>query len=471
VIFCLRRRLAVAIAVAIVCALLDCGVALAGSSMSANVLGRLSDDPDHTFDVAVVTKRGREGAVIQALHIKQSQTFPEFGVVFVKATGNEVLNWPEIGDVEFVEVLDDGEATIVYHLIAQLHRIEFFDNLGFFRPGVINLSIGPPHSLIGKDASGERTVRRVLQDVIERHGIPVVLSVGNDGPEPGLTNGWATQGVFLATATDAAGTELWSRASRFAPPMSKDLTMFGAQGIDTIGARPGCRAKSKEEMEAEERAHLEDVVGRENVPCFDLASGTSFSAAFLSQYVCLVHQSMGILALKLSSTTTANAELEVPPFVRAYIDNAFDRDHPYFRNRLADAQKHFGPLRTKISSTEIQDARDMLVATAANISVRYNPRSVKAFLVHASVPVDGLPREQIGEGFLSKASIRNMLLQLHYADLVEILGEDAPQQITWVERIKRTRNPLVFTEQQVKDIEQYCTKYDLILGMPLLAQP
>jgi hypothetical protein len=224
-------------------------------------------------------------------------------------------------------------------------------------------------------------------------------------------------------------------------------------------------------MEAEERVRLADVVGRENVPCFELASGTSFAAAFLSRHVCLVHQAMGILALKLSSSTAANIEIDVPPFIRAYIDNTFDRDHPYFRNRLADTQKHFGSLRTKISSAERQDAWDMLVGTAANISIHFNPRSVRAFLVYASTPVNGLSREQIGEGFLSGAAIRNMLLQLRYAEFVEILGEGAPQRMTWVNRIKETRNPLVFTEQQVKDIEQYCTNYDLIIGLPLLGQP
>jgi hypothetical protein len=469
-IICLRS-LSVAVAVAIVCALLDYTAALAGPSITTEALGRLNDDPDHTFVVTIATKRGQERAVVQSLHIRQSEAFPEFGVIFVKATGNEVLNWSEIDDVEFVDVLDDVEATVVYHLVAQLHRIEFFDNLGVFQPGVLNLSIGPPRKLIGKDASGERTVRRVLQDVIERHGIPVVMSVGNDGPEPGLTNGWATQGVLLATAMNAAGTEVWSRASRFAPPMPGDLTMFGTLGIDTIGPRANCRAKSKEEIEAEERARLADVVGRENVPCYELATGTSFAAALLSRHTCLVHQAIGILALKLSSSTAANVELDVPAFIRAYIDNTFDRDHPYFLNRLADTQKHFGPLRTKISSAERQDAWDMLVGRAANISVRYNPRSLRAFLVHASAPVNGLSREQIGEGFLSSAAIRDMLLQLHYADLVEILGEDAPQRMTWVNRIRETRNPLVFTEQQVTDIEQYCANYDLVLGLPLLGRP
>lgn len=91
--------------------------------------------------------------------------------------------------------------------------------------------------------------------------------------------------------------------------------------------------------------------------------------------------------------------------------------------------------------------------------------------MRAAIPVTGLPREWVGEGFLSTASIRNMLLQLRYADLVEILGDGAPLQAKWVRRIRQTKNPLVFTDQQVSDIEQYCTNFDLVLGLPLLGQP
>jgi hypothetical protein len=467
----IRPKPILVVVIVIACIVFNCGPASAELSITTEALGRLSEDPDHNLIVAIGVKRGSERAIVQLLKIKQSEAFPEFGVIFVKATAGEVLDWPNTDDVVFVDVLDDIEATVVYHVVAQLHRIEFFDNLGVFQPGVINVSIGPPRKLIGKDASGERTIRRALNDLMERHGIPVVMSVGNDGPEPGLTNGWATPGVFIATAMNAAGTELWPRSSRFGAPMAKDLTLFGAQGIDTIGPRANCRPKSKEEMEAEERARMADVVGRDNVACFELASGTSFAAALVSRQVCLVHQSMGILALKLSSLTPANVDIDVPPFIRAYIDNTFDRSHSAFVNRLADSERHFGPLRTKLSPTERQDAWDMLVGMAADISIRYNPRSVRAFLVRAARPVNGLSREQIGEGFLSLTGIRNMLLQLHYSDLVEMLSEGDPRQASWIKRVKDTRDPLVFTPAQVSDVEQYCNEYDLILGLPLFGHP
>ena len=109
----------------------------------------------------------------------------------------------------------------------------------------------------------------------------------------------------------------------------------------------------------------------------------------------------------------------------------------------------------------------MLVAPAVNISVRYSAKAVRAFLVRASAPVSGLSREQIGEGFLSPAGIKAMLLKLRYADLVDVLGEGVPQKRVWADRIRQTRNPLVFSEQQVDNIAEYCANYDLILGLPL----
>jgi hypothetical protein len=444
---------------------------LAGLALTANSQGRLNDDPDHDLVAAVATKRGKEKAVVEALHITNSEVFPEFGVVFVKAKAREILEWSDIDDVDFVDVLDDTQASVVYHLLAQLHRIEFLDDIGVFRPGVLNLSIGPPRSLIGQDSSGERTVQRAISDLIHRHGIPVVISVGNDGPEPGLTNGWATPGAFLASATNAAGTELWIRSSRFTVPMPANLTMFAAQGIDTIGPRANCRPKSQAERDADERAHLSDVVGPANVACFEIASGTSFAAGFLTRCVCFAHQSMGILALKVSSLTPIDVNLNVPAFVRVYIDSGFDRAHAAFANRLADSGRVYGPLKVKISASEKQNAYAMLVSSGVDIVLRYSPEAVKQLLARASSPVGGLSREQVGEGFVSLASMKTMLSQLRYSDLVDLFGRDDPRHAGWTNRLMQSRNPQVFTLEEVNDIEEYCNKYDLILGMPLFGSP
>jgi hypothetical protein len=451
--------------------LICCNPLLAELAITTNALARLQDDPDHEIVAAIGVKRGEERATVEELKVKNSESFPEFGIIFVKAKANEILNWPNSERVDFVDVLDDTEAAIVYHLLAQLHRIEFFDDLGVYRPGVVNLSLGPPRSLIGKDASGERAVQRALGDLMGRHGIPVVMSIGNEGPEPGLTNGWAAPGALLATAMNAAGTELWPRASRFMAPSPDGLTMFAAQGIDTIGPRANCSPKSGEELDAEERVHLAELMGSDKVACFEVATGTSFAAAFLSRYVCSIHQALEILALKLSSLTPVNAAVEIPPFVRAYVDNGFDRTHPVFSNRLADARKHFGPLRITLSASEKQDAWDSLVTTGVDIPISYNPRSVRQLLSRAAIPVAGFSREQIGEGFLSPSGIRKMLVALRYSDLVELMGENDPRHDSWVNRVKGTENHLAFTADEVSDLTQYCEKFDLVLGLPLFSQP
>ena len=448
-----------------------CDPVSAGLALTANSQGRLDDDPDHDLVAAVAAKRGRQKAVVEALHIRSSQAFPEFGVIFVKAKAREILEWPDIDDVDFVDILDDTQAAVVYHLLAQLHHIESLDDIGAFRPGVLNISIGPLRSLIGQDASGERTVQRATNDLIHRHGLPVVISAGNDGPEPGLINGWAAPDAFIATAANATGTELWTRASRFTAPIPANLTMFATQGIDTIGPRAGCRPKSQAERDADERAHLSDAVGSANVACFEVASGTSFAAGFLTRYVCLAHQSLGILALKVSSLTPIEVDLDVPPFVRAYIDSGFDRAHAAFANRLADSERHYGPLKINISRSEKQNAYTMLVASGVDIVLRYSPEAVKALLIRASSPVGGLNREQVGEGFVSSASMKTMLSQLRYSDLVDLFGKDDPRRATWTDRLTHSQNPLVFTSKEVNDLDEYCNKYDLILGLPLFGRP
>jgi hypothetical protein len=332
-------------------------------------------------------------------------------------------------------------------------------------------SIGPPRSLIGKDGSGERAVRRAILDLIERHGIPVVMSAGNDGPQPGFVNGWAPRGAFVATAVNDKGTFLWERSSRYSAPMPPDVTMFAANGIDTVGARAGCRPKSQAQLEADEKAHLADIVGKDNLSCFEVASGTSFAAGVLTQTVCLLHQGLAILALKTSGLTPTNRDISVPPFIRAHIDNGFDRDHTLFANRLVDARVHYGPMMITLPQSAKEDARRMLLDTGADVDIHYRPATVRALLRRAAVPVGQLTREEIGFGFVSVALITNMLMELHYDALVEALAEADPRQATWLGRIKSSGNPLVFSATEVDQIRQYCTSYDLILGFPLFGRP
>jgi Subtilase family len=458
------------IAAAIACISLS-GSASAGLNITAEGQSRLEEALDREIVVVVAAVRGHERDVIRTLHITKSETIPEFGITFVKANAQEVLAWQDDAQVDFIDILDDSQAATVYNLLAKLHRVEFLDDLGVFKPGVLNISIGPPRSLIGKDGSGERAVQRAIRDVIERHGIPVVMSAGNDGPQAGFINGWAPAGAFIATATDAKGTLLWDRSSRYSAPMPDNVIMFAANGIDTIGARAGCRPKSQAQQEADDRAHLDEIVGKDKAPCFEVASGTSFAAAFLTQSVCLLHQALAVLALKTSGLTPVNQSISLAPFVRAYIDNGFDRSHPQFANRLADSRFHYEPLTVSLSQSTKEDARRVLLDSGVDVDIHYRPAIVHALLRRAAVPVGQLTREEIGYGFVSGAGIANMLAGLHYDALVESLAESDPRRTTWVNRIRRAGNPLVFEAAEIDRLQQYCQSYDLILGLPLFGQP
>ena len=447
-----------------------CCPATAGLNITANGQAYL-DDPDREIVVVIATARGKEQNVIQALHIVRSETMPEFGTIFAKVKAQQVLEWPENSEVDFVDILDDSQAAVVYHLLAQLHRIELLDDVGAYRPSVLNISIGPPRNLIGKDGSGERAVQRAILDVIERHGIPVVISAGNDGPQSGLVNRWAPPGALIATATDSTGTVLWERSSRYAAPMPSNVTMFAANGVDTVGARAGCRPKSQEQQDADERAHLVDIVGQANAPSFEVASGTSFAAGNLTKSVCLLHQALGLLALKSAALTPINQDVSVPPFVRTYIDSGFDRSHPVFSNRLADARLHYGPMTITLSQSTKEDARRVLLGNGVDVDIHYRPVAVAALLRRAAAPRGELTREQVGDGFISAKLVANFLAELHYDGLVAALAESDPRRATWIDRIKSSGNPPVFSSTEVDQIGSYCESYDLVLGIPLFSQP
>ena len=336
---------------------------------------------------------------------------------------------------------------------------------------VLNISIGPRRDLIGKDGSGERAIQRAITYLIEVRGIPVVMSAGNDGPEPGLVNRWAPPGSFLATAANSNGSILWERSSRFVAPMPNDVAMFAADGIDTIGARAGCRPKSAEQEEADRRAHLADVVGESNVSCFEVASGTSYAAGNLTRSICLLSQALALLALKSNALTPIDQEIPIPPFVRAFIDSGFDRSHPVFADRLADARAHYGPMLITLSQAAKETVFRSLVGTGADVNIHYRPSAISALLRRAAAPMAPYKREQVGYGFISAQLIATMLTQLHFDDLVDALAEADPRRGIWVDRMRRLGNPVVFTDAEVSQIRSYCEKYDLVLGFPLFANP
>ena len=114
--------------------ILLCWHAFAGLNITTNAQAYL-DDPDRDILVVLGVTTGKEQNVISALKIAKSETIPEFGIIFAKVKAHDVLEWPDDTTVNFVDVIDNSQDAVVYHLIAQLHRIALLENVGTFRRG------------------------------------------------------------------------------------------------------------------------------------------------------------------------------------------------------------------------------------------------------------------------------------------------------------------------------------------------
>jgi hypothetical protein len=428
----------------------------------------LQEDPARPVLAALVSAPKGAEQLARALGLKQYGIFHYIDTVITRAPASRLLEWQERDDVVLIDPIVQVMESRVTNLLTEIYRIVLYRHLGTFHPAVLNLSIGVPREWLNQGLTADRVVHRAIEYVVGRLEIPVVMSAGNDGPVPGLVNPWAlARGVLIAGATDAQGTRLWSRSSRFAQNSSQAQAFFVAHGENTIGALPLGQQKTAEQLTAERDIDLAAIVGPEHVAHYSVASGTSFAAATLSRAICLVHQAIATLKAR-ASTNAAVGTATLEPFVRAYIDSGFDRRHPVFANRLADERRHFGPPSYPLTAQRKQQFWNLLVGNAIDLNMRYSPASVEQVLGRSARPVKGLDQDAVGAGFVSWQAIAETLRDLKMSDLVDLFGDAAdPQTPEWRRALVTAGDPPVFDASEVDRFDDYCQKYDLVLGLRL----
>jgi hypothetical protein len=276
--------------------------------------------------------------------------------------------------------------------------------------------------------------------------------------------------AFVVGAADAKGETLFDRSSRFASPPPSRPHLLLAEGIDTLGPRAGCRPKTEAERKEDLKGKLSARVGAGTEACWEIKSGTSFSAGMVTKMLCLIHQSLSALRSVSDPATVAGAPTGLPTFVRAYVDFDFDRELKVFENRLADSRVHFGPLAIAYPKEFRQTFTDFLLLDPIDLRLRYEPETALAMLEAFAKPVPGSGPEGTGFGFVSFANLAAGLRLARLSDLVKILGGNDPRSAKWIEDAKRVEDPLAFPSQVIEPIVSYCLDNDLMLGLPVKDQ-
>lgn len=366
------------------------------------------------------------------------------------------------------EILDGTMAQRVVEMLSQLSRVSTYQSMRFVPLAVLNISVGVPKHLINKRRSGEQAIARAYRHVMAKLDVPIVASAGNDGPEAGLMNLWATtEGTIAASAADRDGTRVWERSSR-PTSANPDLPyhLFSAHGEDTVGAFPRGATKSAEMIEAERRIDLPKIVGADKVDYYSVRSGTSFAAANISRNLCHVHQL--IETTKAYASWIGHVRYNVPPFVRGYLDSGIDEGHPAFEKRLVNMRMKYGGLIIDIDVDRKRKFLQFFGRQAINIDLKYGHRTAVRFLKAIARPIPGDSARASGLGFVSHEAAVNFIRTARYSTLVTLLSSPHEERSSqWLTAAQEANDPLLLSTQEANSIVEYCQNYDLMLMLPL----
>ncbi len=390
--------------------------------------------------------------------------FPELATVVARVHADALLMSADGPTIERIEIIDESITPQVLHILGAVRRLRAAHGT-IFPIGALNVSLGVPKALLGKNRSAENTIREGLSKIVDL-GFPVVMSIGNDGPGEDTANPWAmTPGVIVVTATDASGQNLWPSASRLRRDDFANRILFAAHGYLSIGARAAGSPKTQAMLDAESKVNLTALVGAGNEELYRVDSGTSYAAGEVTHAICLLHQATAAIGFTLSFVDPLQGALL--PYVSAYFDSGIDYSHPMFKNRLADRSPKFGGLTYEV--TREQRARlESLVFKGVVLNGSYTRERVVEMLRRSAHRIPGTSPFEVGSGFVSRDTVGEMLSALTLADLVQIFADRSdPRFEEWVHSAKEDAAP-VFPPDDISKFKAYCDSYSLLYMLKVL---
>ena len=217
-------------------------------------------------------------------------------------------------------------------------------------------------------------------------------------------------------------------------------------------------------LEAEKRVNLAAVVGAKNVEYYRVDSGTSYAAGNITQALCFVHQMTQLV--RAYADAQGESTVRLRPFVRAYIDEAVDREHPAMYQRLADRGLQFGGLVVPLDGARRQQYFSIMTGSAVDLRIRYSTAVAVRFLRAIARDVPNVSRRDSGYGFVSREAGAKYVREARFSSLIELFGGVRVRKAAeWRAAFAKGGDPRLFTDKESKGIEEYCEKFDLILSI------
>ena len=438
------------------------GSATASEAASLQFRDRLAleQSGDEPVAVSIVHDLSDVDGLVAALNPGSYVRLDAFRTLLVRVPAARLLDAANRPDVATVEIIADEMTSRLAGILSAMQTVSTLHGR-LYEFGVLNVSLGVPKHLLGADRSGERTVRGALRHLAQDRGIPVIMSIGNNGPLADTVNPWSmADGVMAATATDVSGTVLWEGSSRYSADRAAGHDVFAAHGYLSVGARAAGSPKTPAMLEAEKLVDLTALVGKGNEQHYRVDSGTSYAAAEITRALCTVHQAVQALRFRMNALLPLTATL--PPFVRAYIDTGLDTTHPMFASRIANRPPIYAGLTMTVTADERQLLQALVHAGVA-LDIRYDRMIALAALKRAAVPVPGTGPAETGHGFVSRDRVASSVANWTAKTLVELFAADShPGAEQWLKRVEQATEP-VFSPDETARFAAYCADYDLMM--------
>jgi Subtilase family len=406
-----------------------------------------------TVPLAIIYQPGGYHSLEPAL--TRHHHMAKFRTVLIRTpaeTAEELASRPEI---QSIEGLSEGAAARVLQTLEGMLRAALYHDLGIFRPQLLTFSIGSPR-LIVREESGHQTIRHAVNELAHR-GPVIMMAAGNSGPAPGQVNFWSlVDDVFVIGAADQRGQKLWDNSARFNEQTGIPNRFFVAHGVDvTVPHSLGIR-KSEEMLAAEQRVH-----GHLLPANMAVVTGTSLAVPSAANAACPIHQATAWLQAIASGTSPL--EMELPKFIRGYVDTPIDAS--LFPLRLADRAAQYGGMAIEIEPERRALWKTVFADNAIDLFLRFDADVVERYFLKSAKLIPGAESGGAGRGFVSVDGIRELLLGMSYRDLPYFYAPSGPGgSLVLDAAVPQT---VVFTPEEVGAMMTYCKDYSLILALPL----
>ena len=344
----------------------------------------LREDPDHPYDFIISAKgtfpaglRTRIAGLVAPTEGAEVTDLPLITSVMARLHVRDAEALAEDAAVRRVWYVHDDLAPLYARIITALTADVDHHDAG---PMVINVSLGPPASLIPMSSWDDEPMNEATGRAAQA-GLVIIMAIGNYGPTDGYVSPWCRPDWMTCVgAADETARTIWSASGRGLPEDPRTWPDVVADGIDVIGPFPTNLTKSPARQAQDDG----NPVFAARVPAgkrglYTIGDGTSFATPQVTRAAAQI--------VFFVQRTAAEAQ---PPIEGRNLFSLTLSKAGYARSLLGRGRYAGNVLGTSADGVEV------------GYALTSPPwRLVKQLLIDTAIDMPDVPRNRQGAGFVS----------------------------------------------------------------------